>query len=103
MQDTQKLSLAVQQARQSADIVVVMMHAGAEYTRTPTRLQTEFARSAIDAGADIVFGAHPHWVQNTEVYQGKHIFYSLGNFVFDQEFSPETKTGLAVEVVVQKQ
>ena len=102
MQDAKQMIAAVQSAKTHADFVVVMMHAGAEYTRTPTRLQKDFAHSAIDAGADIVFGAHSHWTQGIESYQGKYIFYSLGNFVFDQEFSPETKIGLAVQVSLQK-
>ena len=103
MQHTEKLQRSLQNARSKADFVVVMMHAGAEYTREPTQLQKDFAHSAIDAGADMVFGAHPHWTQGIESYRGKYIFYSLGNFVFDQEFSPETKTGLAVEVWLSKQ
>lgn len=103
MQDTKSLVSAIENARRQSDFVVVMMHAGAEYTRTPTKLQKEFAHAAIDAGADIVFGAHPHWIQNIETYQGKYIFYSLWNFVFDQEFSPETKTGLAVQMYLSKQ
>jgi poly-gamma-glutamate synthesis protein (capsule biosynthesis protein) len=103
MQDAQKLTLAVQEAKKNADFVVVMMHGGAEYTRELTKLQKDFSHSAIDAGADIVFGAHPHWTQGVESYQGKYIFYSLGNFVFDQDFSEETKTGLAVQVSLQKE
>ncbi|HXG23747.1 MAG TPA: CapA family protein, partial [Chthonomonadales bacterium] len=43
----------------------------------------QIARAAIDAGADMVIGHHPHVVQDTEIYKGKPIFYSLGNFVFD--------------------
>ncbi len=102
MQDTQKLTLTIQAAKQKADFVVVMMHGGTEYTRQPTQLQRDFAHNAINAGADIVFGAHPHWIQDTEIYQGKHIFYSLGNFVFDQDFSEETKTGLTVRISLSK-
>lgn len=103
MQNTKYLIAAVQKAKLEADFVVVTMHAGTEYTREPTKLQTSFSHAAIDAGADIVFGAHPHWTQGIESYQGKYIFYSLGNFVFDQEFSPETKNGLAVKVSLTKQ
>ncbi len=51
----------------------------------------------------MIVGAHPHWTQGIESYKGKYIFYSLGNFVFDQEFSSETKTGLAVIVSLQKE
>lgn len=103
MQDTKKLTLAIQEAKKEADFVVVMMHWGAEYTREPTKLQKDFAHNAIDAGADMIFGAHPHWTQGIESYQGKYIFYSLGNFVFDQEFSEETKTGFTVRVSLKKE
>jgi poly-gamma-glutamate synthesis protein (capsule biosynthesis protein) len=58
----------------------------------------QFARAAIDMGAAIVIGSHPHWVQATEIYKGKQIIYSLGNFVFDQEWSIETKQGAIVEL-----
>jgi poly-gamma-glutamate capsule biosynthesis protein CapA/YwtB (metallophosphatase superfamily) len=77
-----------------ADVVIVSMHAGAEYTREPNNKQVEFAHKAIDAGADIVIGHHPHWVQTVEKYNGKWILYSLGNFVFDQMWSRDTREGL---------
>lgn len=102
MQDTQKLIESIQKAKSNADIVVVTMHAGIEYTREPTPLQTDFAHAAIDNGADIILGAHPHWIQSVEQYSGKYIFYSLGNFVFDQEFSPETKEGLTLKINLRK-
>ncbi len=79
-----------------ADVVIVSMHAGTEYTRTPNTEQVAFAHAAIDAGADLVIGAHPHWIQTTETYKDKWIFYSLGNFVFDQMWSQETREGLTV-------
>lgn len=100
----------------TADIVIVSMHAGVEYTRTPTKKQIEFAHAAIDAGADLVIGHHPHWIQSVEHYipspltplpmgegqnEKKHegwIFYSLGNFVFDQMWSTDTRQGLTVFV-----
>lgn len=81
-----------------ADIVIVSMHAGTEYTRTPSQKQIDFAHTAIDAGADLVIGHHPHWVQTVEQYNGKWIFYSLGNFVFDQMWSQDTKEGLTLLV-----
>ena len=65
--------------------------------------QTDFARAAIDYGADLVIGHHPHVVQTMEQYQGKYIFYSLGNFVFDQSWSQETKEGLAIELKLSRQ
>lgn len=81
-----------------SDVVIVSMHAGTEYTRQPTQKQIDFAHAAIDAGADLVVGAHPHWVQTVEQYKGKWIFYSLGNFVFDQMWSQDTKEGLTVKI-----
>ncbi len=85
-----------------ADYAVVTMHGGIEYTRQPDKLQTEFARSAIDAGADMVIGAHPHWVQTIEKYNGRYIFYSLGNFIFDQNWSKETSEGLLLKISLNK-
>ncbi len=85
-----------------ANIVIVNMHAGIEYTRKPTEAQIKFAHTAIDAGADLVIGEHPHWIQTVEQYQGKWIFYSLGNFVFDQMFSQETKEGLTLSISYHK-
>ncbi len=81
-----------------SDVVIVNMHAGTEYTREPTQKQIDFAHAAIDAGADLVTGEHPHWIQTVEQYKGKWIFYSLGNFVFDQMWSQETREGLTVLV-----
>jgi len=63
-------------------IVIVDMHWGIEYTNVPTSWQTQTARSFIDAGADLVIGQHPHVLQGIEVYNGKYIVYSLGNFAF---------------------
>ena len=80
------------------DVIIVNMHAGTEYTRHPNHMQIDFAHAAINAGADIVLGEHPHWIQDVEIYNGKPIFYSLGNFVFDQMFSQETREGLMVKL-----
>lgn len=86
-----------------ADIVIVNMHAGTEYTHKPNQAQIDFAHAAIDAGADLVIGEHPHWVQTVEQYQGKWIFYSLGNFVFDQMWSTDTRQGLTLLITYQKE
>ncbi len=82
----------------NADVVIVNMHAGTEYTRHPNQNQIDFARAAIDAGADVVIGHHPHWIQDIETYKDKPIFYSLGNFVFDQMWSQDTREGLMVKL-----
>lgn len=60
-----------------------------------------YSRLAIDSGADLVVGHHPHVIQRVEKYKGGWIAYSLGNFVFDQDFSRETRTGLLLRVIVE--
>lgn len=102
MQDTQKLKTAIEKTKKVADYVIINMHGWQEYSRTPTQLQKSFAKTAIENGADMVIGGHPHWTQGIELYKWKYIFYSLGNFVFDQDFSNETKTGLAIQVFLSK-
>jgi poly-gamma-glutamate capsule biosynthesis protein CapA/YwtB (metallophosphatase superfamily) len=78
--------------------IVVFAHWGDEYQPVANAEQIAAAHEFIDAGADLVVGAHPHVVENVEVYKGKAIFYSLGNFMFDQDFSWATTHGLAVKV-----
>ncbi len=98
IEDLENLKSSILNLKSSADFIVVTMHAGTEYTRTPNASQIAFAHSAIDSGADMVIGAHPHWVQTIENYNGRYIFYSLGNFIFDQEWSRETKEGLTLKI-----
>lgn len=81
-----------------ADLTFVSFHFGNEYVATASSRQRQLARLAVDAGADAIIGHHPHWVQDHEIYQGKPIYYSLGNFVFDQEWSQETKSGMALHL-----
>lgn len=85
-------------ARQQADLVIPYFHWGIEYTKDPTKYQQLVAYSAIDAGADMVLGNHPHWTQGIERYQGKLIIYSMGNFVFDQDWSEETLEGMLLHL-----
>jgi poly-gamma-glutamate capsule biosynthesis protein CapA/YwtB (metallophosphatase superfamily) len=96
--DTARMTTEVRAAKKADNIVVVSMHAGVEYAPQPSQEQINFARAAIDAGADLVIGHHPHVVQTIERYKGKLIFYSLGNFIFDQTWSRETQDGLAVKL-----
>jgi poly-gamma-glutamate synthesis protein (capsule biosynthesis protein) len=86
--------------KQGADFIVAMFHGGIEYVREPNADQMNFAHAAIDAGADVVIGHHPHWIQNMEEYKGKYIFYSLGNLIFDQDWSQETSEGLVVKLEI---
>jgi poly-gamma-glutamate capsule biosynthesis protein CapA/YwtB (metallophosphatase superfamily) len=98
--DYEGLMSEISETKDEVDILVVMPHWGREYTYVPvvdsgkSREPTELARQMIDAGADLIVGAHPHWVQSVEIYKGKVIAYSHGNFVFDQEWSQETKEGV---------
>ncbi|MCK9578147.1 CapA family protein [bacterium] len=96
--DESKLAEDVAKAKKVADFVIVSMHAGIEYTYRPNQNQINFAHKAIDSGADLVIGHHPHQIQDIEKYKEKYIFYSLGNFIFDQEWSKETKQGFLAEI-----
>lgn len=85
-------------AKERADFVIVYTHWGKEYVPATPEMKT-LAHEFVDAGTDLVIGSHPHVVQEREVYEGKTIYYSLGNLIFDQYFSPETREGLLVRAV----
>jgi poly-gamma-glutamate capsule biosynthesis protein CapA/YwtB (metallophosphatase superfamily) len=84
----------ITQARENADVVVVQFHWGAEYVHQPTANQKRLGHLAVDAGADLIIGNHPHWYQAVEFYNDKFIAYSHGNFVFDQMWSQKTREGV---------
>ncbi len=94
--DEAAASSTLAMARASSDRVIVYMHWGPEYRDRPTEAMRQRAQWFIDQGADAVIGAHPHWAQGIESYRGRPIVYSLGNFIFDQDFSLPTRQGLAV-------
>lgn len=96
-----ELTSIITQAKKQVDVLIFSAHWGVEY-KPATDRQKQLAHAAIDAGADMVIGHHPHIVQTTEWYQGKFIAYSLGNFIFDQYFSDETMQGLLVDAVFTK-
>lgn len=100
IEDLDRLKQSIESIKNQSDFIVITMHAGTEYVRNPNQNQIDFAKAAIDAGADLVIGAHPHWIQTIENYKGKYIFYSLGNFIFDQEWSQDTKEGLAIKITL---
>jgi len=85
-----------------SDFVIVMPHWGNEYQLKPTASQKNSGHRFIDAGADLVLGGHPHVIEPIEIYKEKVIFYSLGNFIFDQYFSQETMRGLSVGISISK-
>jgi poly-gamma-glutamate synthesis protein (capsule biosynthesis protein) len=91
---TAAITEAVRAAKAEADVVVVMLHAGVEYATTPSASQQTFAEAAIDAGAALVLGAHPHVLQPVVPYHGGVIAYGRGNFVFDGLDLPANTTAI---------
>jgi len=87
---------------QAADFIIINAHWGAEYKSLSNSRQRQLAHSLIDAGADVIIGHHPHVVQEMEIYNNRPIFYSLGNFVFDQYFSVPTQQGLGVGLIFKE-
>ena len=85
-----------------ADIVIPFMHWGWEDEGNPSERQRVFARRMLDAGADMVVGGHPHVTQGAEVYKGKPIVYSLGNFLFNGFDTEATTTGWLLEAKIGK-
>jgi poly-gamma-glutamate synthesis protein (capsule biosynthesis protein) len=89
----------IERARErGADVVIVFPHWGVEYDYTPFANQQRLARGIIDAGADLIIGNHAHYAAAMEVYEGKPIWYALGNFVFDQTWSEPTMEGITLEL-----
>lgn len=84
----------IKELKKTTDFVIVSFHWGIEYTSTPSARQIQIAHSAIDAGADLIIGNHPHWPQGVEIYKDKLITYAHGNFIFDQMWSWETREGV---------
>jgi poly-gamma-glutamate synthesis protein (capsule biosynthesis protein) len=98
---SQPLETAVAEVERLVDEVdwlIVYPHWGLEYQTKANAVIQQQAHQFIEAGADTVIGAHPHVIQQVEEYQGKKIYYSLGNFIFDQYFQPEVKQGLLVQL-----
>lgn len=87
-------------ARSLADLIVVCLHWGAEYSNRPQPEQVKLAHQMIAAGADFVVGGHPHVVQPVEQFHGRWIAYSLGNFIFDQK-PGATRRGMMLKVALR--
>ncbi len=92
----------IKKSKEKVDVLIVAPHWGYEYTDKANKNQQTWAREIISAGGDIISGSHPHWVQNEEKINGKSVYYSLGNFVFDQMWSEETRKGVAIELTFEK-
>ena len=81
--DLDHMARVVRQAQRQADVVVVLPHWGEQYTHTPWPQQRTVSERLVEAGADLVVGGHPHWVQGMDDVDGVPVIHSLGNFVFD--------------------
>ncbi len=90
----------IKRAAEQVDALIVSFHWGEEYQAKHNSRQEELARRAIDSGAAMVEGEHPHVAEDTDTYRGAPIFYSLGNFIFDQAFSKETTHGLFITAAI---
>ncbi len=97
-----RFSEIVENAATKVDYLVVSFHWGDEYKTKHNARQELLAHRAVDAGAKIVIGHHPHVMQDTEVYKNSFIAYSLGNFIFDQKFSANTMQGMLLELKLYK-
>ena len=88
-------------AKEQADIVIVSMHFGIEHIPRSNFIQRMYAHLAINEGASLVIGHHPHVAQEVEVYKGCYIAYSLGNFVFDMP-KEINRRGILLEVIIDE-
>ena len=95
--DLARVSGVVRAADRRADMVVVLPHWGTQYTHRPEPVQRLVGRRLAAAGADLVVGGHPHWVQGADVLAGVPVVHSLGNFVFDMDFMAQTMVGVVLE------
>jgi len=96
--DLSAMTRAIRTLRPQVDVLTVLPHWGTQYTSRIVPDQRTVARALVDAGADLVVGGHPHVVQGAEIHRGGLIAYSLGNYVFDMDFSQPTREGVILEL-----
>ncbi|MFZ5826068.1 MAG: CapA family protein [Bacillota bacterium] len=90
----------IQKARSLADVVAVTLHWGVEFENHPTEEQVRLARWIVDQGADLVLGYHPHAIQGFELYRGKFIAYSLGNFIMDRQDTDLARESMILDFLI---
>jgi len=95
-----RITADIRALRRTVDVVVVVPHWGTQYTHRPEASQRTAARAFAEAGADLVIGGHPHWVQGWERFGSRTVVHSLGNFIFDMDFQTKTREGVFVEVTL---
>lgn len=98
--DLRRATREVRRLSKRVDLVIALPHWGDQYTHRPVPSQRTVGRALLDAGADLVVGGHPHWVQSVERYRGKLLVHSLGNFVFDMDFMRQTMQGVMLEATI---
>ncbi len=92
----------IKNAAKQVDYLVVSFHFGEEYQTKHNARQEFLAHKAVDDGAKLIIGAHPHVPEDTEVYKNSYIAYSLGNLIFDQSWSKPTMQGMILEIKLNK-
>lgn len=95
--DLRRVERVVRRADRRADVVIALPHWGEQYVHQPWPDQRRVARALVRAGADLVVGGHPHWVQGVDAVGGVPVLHSLGNFVFDMDFMAQTMEGVVLE------
>ena len=100
--ELQSITNLVSKYNSQVDWLVVSLHWGAEYLDKPEAWRVDFAHHLVEAGADIIHGHHPHVYQEYEIYKNKPIFYSLGNFIFDQNWSVPTSNSNIIRLTLDK-
>ena len=98
--DLRRITSDISALARRVDTVIVLTHWGTQYTHRPEPSQRTAARAFAEAGADLVIGGHPHWVQGWETAGEAIVVHSLGNFVFDMDFQTKTREGIFLEVVL---
>jgi poly-gamma-glutamate synthesis protein (capsule biosynthesis protein) len=94
----ESLAAVFEVMKSESDIQIAYVHWGEEYTHNPSRAQRKFAEQLAKLGVDIIIGHHPHVVQSVEMIDETLVFYSLGNFIFDQYFSLPVQQGLVLKM-----
>jgi poly-gamma-glutamate synthesis protein (capsule biosynthesis protein) len=95
-----KIIADIKNIRNSVDLVIVSLHWGYEYIPFPSPEQVEIGRRLINGGANIILGGHSHVLQSYEIYKGKPIVYSLGNFIFDHTYIKSTRKSIIAKIRV---
>lgn len=96
------IKAVMDEAKNQSDLQIIYIHWGDEYELVANASQRRLAEILISHGANVIVGHHPHVVQNIEIINGVPVFYSLGNFIFDQYFSSDVMEGLVVDMVIDE-